>query len=264
MQSTSNPEHIAGQAMAHAIARYTFGIIQNDRFGREGRGIGTGFGVVWRGNFLILTAGHTLRQTPDEMLYYLLPSLKGISIAESATSVDWTKFSFQARVQIEKPNVLLSADEVNDDLAAVVLPPQPQAVSERHFYGLDENHTTPRVGCPVAFLGYPAAQAEVIGDNYAAMPYYDCGEICEGVPDKDYNPNDHLLIDYPRAGDVDPHGLSGSGIWCSRSSGLVWSPSLRLAGLLTHYFDDKRALRGYRVETVIAFLLSKRDWLAST
>jgi hypothetical protein len=258
MEHAHTVEHMAGQAVAHAVAPYTFGIIQNDRVGSEGREIGTGFGVRWKENFLILTAAHTLQQTPDEMLYYLLPPLKGLQMVDSANVV------WQERVQLENPRILLSDDTPNDDLAAIILPAQPPAIGEAHFYKLDESHVSPNLGCEVLFLGYPGVRAKKIGDNYVAMLYYDCGETCAGVPDEDYDPGVHLLVGHPSAEDVDPHGLSGSGIWCSRSTGPVWSPNVRLAGLVTHYFADRKALRGYRVEAVLGFLRSKDVWLAKS
>lgn len=79
-------------------------------------------------------------------------------------------------------------------------------------------------------LRFTAARAQQIGANYAAAPYYDCGEICAGAFDEDYRSGEHVLVSYPGAHDMDPHGLSGSGIWNSRSSGLVWSTQLRLTG----------------------------------
>lgn len=254
---------MAQEAMAHAVGPYTFGIIQNDRHGDEGRDIGTGIGILWKESFLILTAAHVLRETPDDELYYLLPPVEGLKTSEHAADGDWRNSSFRQRVRLDNPRILLSDDEVNDDLAAVVLPPQGAPACETSFYTLDQNHLTPKEGCPVLFLGYAVSCATKIGTNYAARLYAASGELC-GVPnDTGYDPLAHLTIEYPWASEFDPKGLSGSGLWYSdgSSSALVWSPSLRLAGLLTHYFDDRQILRGHRVETVIDFLRSKEDWL---
>jgi hypothetical protein len=256
MGNPSKIEQMAGQAMAYAVAPYTFGIIQNDHLGREAREIGTGFGVRWKGRPLILTAAHTVWQTPDEMLYYLLPIIKGVEILDStATTVVGSEF-YQERVQLEKPVILLSDADSHDDLAAILLPTQPRQVIEAHFYEFDEKHVTPDVGCSVIFLGYPATRSEHYGANYVANPHYDCGEICVGTRDKDYDPSLHFLIRYSSSKAVDPHGLSGSGVWFSPPIGMIWSPNVHLAGLLTHYFEDKKALRCYRVETVLSFLES--------
>ena len=52
----------ADVALSNAMYRYTFGIVGNGEGGLEGRGIGTGIGVSWRGQFLILTAAHTMEK----------------------------------------------------------------------------------------------------------------------------------------------------------------------------------------------------------
>ena len=50
-------EHSAGIAMAHAMFAYTFGIVGDGEGGKEGEGLGTGVGVLWRGTHLIVTLG---------------------------------------------------------------------------------------------------------------------------------------------------------------------------------------------------------------
>ena len=79
-----------------------------------------------------------------------------------------------------------------------------------------------------------------------AQPYSDFGEIC---PQK-ANSEDTVLITYEPATELDPHGLSGSGIWHSRSSGKIWAPRLTLAGMVTDYDDQANLLVGYRIETL--------------
>lgn len=75
---------LAGNAMAQAMYPYTFGIV-SDYNGVEGRGLGTGVGIVWRGNFLIATAKHVIEDTAPQRLYYLLPQ-QTLQIPESSAS----------------------------------------------------------------------------------------------------------------------------------------------------------------------------------
>jgi hypothetical protein len=46
--------------LARAVWPYTFGIIQDGRFGCHGAAIGTGVGVSWHDRSVIITAGHNL------------------------------------------------------------------------------------------------------------------------------------------------------------------------------------------------------------
>jgi hypothetical protein len=64
----------ATEALANAMYRYTFGIISDGKGHAEGRGLGTGIGIVWNGVHQILTAAHTMETTPSDRLYMLLPS----------------------------------------------------------------------------------------------------------------------------------------------------------------------------------------------
>jgi hypothetical protein len=75
--------------MGQAMYPYTFGII-SDYKGMEGRGLGTGVGVVWRGKFLIATAKHVIEDTASQRLYYLLPH-DSVQIPESSASADWSQ-----------------------------------------------------------------------------------------------------------------------------------------------------------------------------
>jgi hypothetical protein len=61
----------AGNAMAHLMYPYTFGIV-SDFQGVERRGLGTGVGVRWREKFLVATARHVIKDTPPQRVY--LPS----------------------------------------------------------------------------------------------------------------------------------------------------------------------------------------------
>ncbi len=46
----------------------TFGVVSNAE-GMEGKGLGTGVSVIWRGKYLIATAKHVVKDTSPERIY---------------------------------------------------------------------------------------------------------------------------------------------------------------------------------------------------
>jgi len=243
----------AATAMAYAMYPYTFGIVQDDGHGSEGRDIGTGIGIKWKKCHLILTAAHTVQQTPEDRLYFFLPSDE-LQIGETLSDANPDRVQFRERVMLAKPRILLG----DHDLAAVLLPEQTKETSERHFYELDGEHSSPEVGAPTAVMGYPAARMLALAENYVATPYHDCGSVAPLPADEDQS--DRIAVTYSSSEDVDPSGLSGSGIWCAKPPGTIWAPRLRLAGLVSHYDGSSNTLIGYRVE-VLASFLSEEDEL---
>jgi hypothetical protein len=155
---------------------------------------------------------------------------------------------FQYRWQLASSKVLLG----DEDLAAIMIPDQEQATKLNHFYSIDEAHRTPAVGTEVGYLGYPRAKVEPLGENFLVSPCHEFGNICVGQTAHD--PNQELLVTYRPGDDLDPHGFSGSGVWYSGSTGIVWSPQIRLAGLITRYDGAHQVLTAYRVEQLVDFL----------
>lgn len=237
----------AATAMAYAMYPYTFGIVQDDGHGDEGRDIGTGIGIRWKKHELILTAAHTVQQTPEDRLYFFLPSDE-LVLAPTLSDADPNRVQFRKRVLLAEPKILLG----DDDLAAVLLPEQKKEISERHFYELDDEHSSPNVGESTAVMGFPAARLRPLGENYAATPHHDCGSVAQLPADE--NPSLRIAVTYSSSEDVDPAGLSGSGIWRAMPIGKIWAPRLRLAGLVSHYDNDSKLLLGYKVEVLASFL----------
>jgi hypothetical protein len=139
-----------------------------------------------------------------------------------------------------------------EDLAAVVIPDQEPATKLSHFYIVDEAHLSPAVGTEVGYLGYPRARAEPFGESFLVSSYHEFGSICVGQSAHDLN--HEFLVTYRPGDDLDPQGFSGSGVWYSGSTGLVWSPQIRLAGLITRYDGAHQVLTAYRVEQLVDFL----------
>jgi hypothetical protein len=245
----------ATEALGSAMYRFTFGIIGDAKGSVEGRGLGTGIGLRWNETYLILTAAHTVQETPYERLYFLLPD-DTVQFFGSKIPAQPTPVQLRHRFQLDDPKALLADDE--DDLAALILPEQPDE-TKRHFYELDEARVTPTSAKQVGFLGYTKATALSVGDNFVATLYLSFGEKSD-VPST-YDPKSRMSVSYPLAESVDPHGLSGSGLWVSPNPGIIWSPNISLVGLITDHDSKLHVLIGYRVERLIEFLKSKNEWM---
>jgi hypothetical protein len=239
----------ADEALANSMYRHTFGIIGDGKRGIEGRGLGTGVGVIWNGSFLILTASHTMQITPDERLFFLLP-YETVVFQGSGIHVQPALYNISNRVQLESKTILLDDER---DLAAFVLANQTEEQLTRHFYLLDDSHTTPQSAKQIGFVGYPAKTKLSVGLNFMASPYSSFGEMVD--LQEDWNPDSEVAVSYLTSNSVDPPGLSGSGLWLPKSSaGGLWTPGVSLIGLITQYEPKHQLLLGIRVEELTSFL----------
>lgn len=248
--------HLAGQAMAHAIYPFTWGLVQNSFAGEEGKELGCGVSIQWQGSFLILTAAHVVEKTPEDQLYYFPPA-DNLQMVTSLDDLEPEKLRHVERMMLAKPKVTLLDASGDLDLAAIRLSKQRPDYAERNFYSLDYGHSSPALGRSVAYLGYPGAKVIPYGKNFAISPFHAFGTVIVG----DTCPHDdgQLAMSYQPGREVHPAGLSGSGIWFASEpavEGKLWAPRVRLGGIITNYCAADSVLIGYRIETVIAFLRS--------
>ncbi len=247
----------ATEALPNAMYRYTFGIVGNGKTGGEGQGLGTGIGILWRNTHLILTAAHTMHTTPYESLFFLLPD-EGVRFEGSSITPQLAPFTARKRVLLDNPHSLLSEDE---DLAAFILPNQVYEKGQRHFYDLDPSRSAPMGAQQFGFLGYPGSARLAVDKNFMATPYVSFGT--QAVMPEGYDPRTRIAISYPATASIDPHGLSGGGIWLptARPDTVLWTPEIFLTGLITNWEPSAEALIAYRLETLIAFLNSINEWM---
>jgi hypothetical protein len=68
-------------------------------------------------------------------------------------------------------------------------------------------------------------------------PYVSFGEKV-GVPSGS-DPNSRIAIRYPTSHGVDPHGLSGCGLWAAENNLAddLWTPAISLIGLVTDWLN---------------------------
>ncbi len=248
----------ADEALTNAMYRHTFGIVGDGKLGLEGHGVGTGIGVVWKSTFLVLTAAHTMETTPNERLFFLLPQ-EVVVFQGSSIHSQMTLPAVSKRVQLESQQSFLDDQK---DLAAFVLPEQTDEQAKQHFYLLDDSHTTPQTAKQIGFVGYPGETRQPVGSNFMATPYSSFGEMV-AVP-AGFDPTSYISINYPTSQSVDPHGLSGCGLWIPEKSSeeKLWTPKIRLAGLVRKWDAQAQVLIGYRVEELVSFLKTNDRWMA--
>jgi hypothetical protein len=249
----------ATEALANAMYRYSFGIVGNGKTGSEGQGLGTGIGIYWKNTHLILTAAHTMHTTPYERLFFLLPD-DSVRFEGSSVASQPGPFTARSRVALENPHALLSEDE---DLAVFILSNQVHEKGQRHFYHLNPSCSTPIGAKQFGFLGYPGSTSLAIDKNFMATPYVSFGT--QAVMPAGYDPRTRISITYPASASVDPHGLSGGGLWLpiDGPDTVLWTPGIVLAGLITNWEPGAEALIAYKVETLIDFLNSINEWMSS-
>ena len=247
----------ATEALANAMYRYTFGIIGDAKGGSPRRSLGTGVGVYWQGCYLIVTAAHTMEGTPDERVSFLLPDTS-LVVESSGVSTEDQAVRVRKAFQLESPQPLLA--EKGEDLAAFLLEQQMQEEGRSHFYHVDESNVTPATATQVGLLGYTGATRISVGANFMATPYVTFGEMVNRLPGQS---GGQMPISYPVPQNVDPHGLSGSGVWTQveKADGIIWTPRISLIGLVTEYDSVGQLLTGYRIEEIVQFLRTKEQWI---
>jgi hypothetical protein len=112
-------------------------------------------------------------------------------------------------------------------------------------------------------MGYPAATSMQVGDGFMATPYVSFGSLSSLTLEG--NLEFQMAISYPTTNSVDPHGLSGCGLWAANqiSTGALWTPGISLAGLVTHWDARNQVLIGFTARALLRFLESKQSWLSS-
>lgn len=129
------------RVVANAMSRHTFALVQPSKRGVENQEIATGVGVKWKGQYLVLTAGHVVDYCPEDTLRFLLPAREIQFAPQEPRSA--VPLELRRLFELCKPTPPVFADHPVD-LAAIVLPPQPGA--EDCFVLLDEQAAMPAAG----------------------------------------------------------------------------------------------------------------------
>lgn len=232
--------------VASALSRHTFALVQPSKRGVENQEIATGVGVKWRGQYLILTAGHVVDYCPEDTLRFFLPA-RDIQFAPDRPGGE-ISLELRGLVELRQPKPLVFAEDPVD-LAAIILPPQPSA--DECFAVLDENATMPVNGTQVGVFGYPRAVKIPLGQNYMASPEHFFGPLDAASTACRHDPPQDFTVPYEL-----PHranGYSGSGVWQFPTEP-IWSPQPRLCGILTTECTIDKVVCGFSIGTIIKFL----------
>lgn len=239
--------------IASAMSRHTFAIVGPSKNRVENREIATGVGVRWKGQYLILTAGHVVDYCPEDTLRFFLP-VRHVQFAPQEFGAT-AEVETRKLVELLDPKPPVFADHPID-LAAIVLPPQPDAAD--CFTVLDQEAVTPGEGAQVGVLGYPAACKVPLGQNYMATPEHFFGHLDRNGTACCHDPRQDFTVPY----EVDhrANGYSGSGVWYFHSEPL-WLPEPRLCGILATECPTDKVVSGFCIETVVKFLQDNEDLL---
>ncbi len=238
----------AAEGIEEGIAWHTVGVVANG-----GEGIGTGSAILWRGHPLILTAGHVVRGTQPQDLWFFFRAEGTLQRGEA------NEIPMQENIRLAiREHITIQAIHYDQekDLAALQVPLSLQEQRNVRFHELDPTSTTPNAGTTVVMMGYPADIAvRVQGADRAVFPSLEWARI-EGNHELDgFDPNTHFLVPYFSASsNRHPAGFSGAGVWFHHNTPVVWHPNLGIAGVCTHYYPSRALLKILRIEFVRQFL----------
>lgn len=241
------------RVVASAMSRFTFAIVQPSKHGVENQELATAVGVKWKGQHLLLTAGHVVDHCPEDTLRFFLPS-RDIQFASAPLRQQPLNVEVRPLLELREPRPPVFADDPVD-LAAILLPLQP---NDECFAAVDEGAIMPAERAQVGVFGYPGATKIPMGENYMASPEYFfgalnvTGDACRHEPQQDFT----VPYDLPHRA----NGYSGSGVWYW-STDPIWSPQPRLCGILATECRCDKVVSGFRIESVLKFLQDSEDLL---
>lgn len=242
------------RVVTRAMSQHTFTVVQPSKYGIENQEVATAVGVKWRGQYLLLTAGHVVDYCQEDTLCFFLPA-RNLDYFSTPARNRPLRVELRGLVQLAQPTPPVFADHPID-LAAIHLPPQPGA--DDCFAVLEDTATMPTNGSQVGVFGYPGAVKIPIGKNFMATPEHFFGPLnlthdaCKHPPEQDFT--------IPYELDHAANGYSGSGVWCWPEEP-IWSPLPRLCGIVGTQCNIDKIVSGFKIETVIKFLLDNDDLL---
>jgi hypothetical protein len=239
----------AMEGIEEAVYWYTVGVVSD-----RGNGLGTAVAIRFRGQYILLTANHVIKDTADDDLgFFFRPH-------GTLKRTDWWQSSSPTG-GMEAAHVVEIFHRFRDpraDLAALIVSPKLEAEKNIRFYDLPDRIEPPKRPSSVAAIGFPVDTLVHLGPGVRAVsPCPIWGNLEKNARShlSGYNPRKNLLLTYHPAEDGrDPHGFSGAGIWHHEPAPKIWTPNLALAGIVTDYYRGPRLLLISRIKNVLAFL----------
>ena len=150
------------------------------------------------------------------------------------------------------------SDDSEDDLLLIELEPSTQIPDGADFFDIAKVKP-PEIGMIAYLMGFSQELVrEVAKKCLACFPYFESSMIMKNngsLPG--FDPKKHFLTEYePTASSVDPHGLSGCGVWTRLPSGKdgIWTPNLYLIGIQHGHYPKSQFLISTRIERLLRIL----------
>lgn len=148
-----------------------------------------------------------------------------------------------------------------DDLVLMELEPLSTNIKESYFFPIKDRHIkNPKVGTEVYLMGFSKELTRQVSrkGDLAVFPYAENSIIVDAdVNSIKLDSQRHFLTDYsPNDSSVDPHGLSGCGVWARLPSGEknLWTTNLYLIGVQHGYHEKAGVLVATRIEKLLALI----------
>jgi len=228
---------------------------------------GTGALITADGKFFIITCRHIVRpEYPSEDLRFLYrPEAPFRPVDKGFLKRISRHYIFSKEVVRSSPktipilNVIHSDDK--DDLAILQIDPLWDEIGSYRFFEMNKTQViSPDINAPIFLMGFSKELTKRVTErgDLGDFPYFEYGQISTKRIDSDtYDSQRHFLIEFGKTEDrVEPHGLSGCGVWSRRISGpnKLWAPNIHLIGIQHSYFKKTQVLKATRIERVIQLL----------
>jgi hypothetical protein len=241
-------------AVQESIANHTVGILTD-----KGRGVGTGTLIGCGARSVILTANHVLKGNDASTLriafrhegtLYEVPP-RGFRMTPTAPLLSGERIRWEGPV----------TDTVND-IAALILDVEFRAPNPVMPYDMtDQKLVEVNRGASLFLLGFPVDNSidvrpgeKAVGAISDHVSFDPSLNDLKGLPSS-YDSSHQFLMKYSWGGKIEPHGLSGSGVWCGRNStSQIWSPDPVLVGVVTDYLRSPNVLVVANLGSVLGLL----------
>ena len=249
------------QAIAEAVDWHSV-VIDVSLASGEGPKWGTGALIKTAGKIFIVACRHVVKpqyKNEDLRFLYRPNSTLIFENKEEVRKVPFHKIdkAYSRTIPVAKR---FYSDET-DDLALIELDPSTDGIKDLLFSQVTiTNSKTPKVSTQVFLMGFSEELARKVtkhGDR-AVFPYFEATKITDKkISSDDFDTKRHFLIDFAiNEASVDPHGLSGCGVWSRLppEKDRVWTANIYLIGIQTGYFKENQVLKATKIERLINLL----------
>lgn len=147
-----------------------------------------------------------------------------------------------------------------DDLVLLEIDAMSEEAKKYEFYDLsDRGIINPDVDKPIYLIGFPSELARLVSKTgIGIFPYFIGTKLSDkNVELQDFDPVRHLLIEFSIDDDsVEPHGLSGCGVWTRLPSGdkNLWTPNIYLVGIQSGFFRNSQLLIATKADKILELI----------